>query len=69
MNLLMTEQNLSSRPHNVFRIPTPMFHRQRLHRPMDSGRMRERFDGEWFAQRKWEDDGGRVVQTSPRDAG
>jgi hypothetical protein len=66
MNLIMTEQNLSSRPHNVFRIPAPMMHRQRLLRPMDSGMTRERFSGEWLAQRTWEDDGGRIAQALPR---
>jgi hypothetical protein len=65
MNLIMTEQNLSSRPHNVFRIPAPMTHRQSLIRSVDSGMTRKRFNGEWLAQRTWEDDGGRIAQALP----
>jgi hypothetical protein len=63
MNLVMNEQRLSNRQHNVFRIDgltTNSHYASR--RFVNGGMTRELFQREWLAQRTWEDDGGRVGQ-------
>jgi len=70
MNLVMKESSLSSRWRDVFgaRAPTTDRH-QTSPRAANGGVMDECFWREWFSQRAWEDDGGRIGQNLTRLAG
>ena len=70
MNLIMNERNLSVRWRDVFRAHSPMMDRHQMApHATNGGAIDERFWREWFSQRTWEDDGGRVGQDLTRLTG
>jgi hypothetical protein len=63
MNSVMNESSLHSSSLNLFGTYAPATYRPRMSPRSTNGEMkRQRFSSEWVAQRKWEDDGGRVGQ-------
>jgi hypothetical protein len=63
MNSVMYESRLHSSLHDLFGIYAPVTYRPGMSPRSTNGEMKgQRFSSEWVAQRKWEDDGGRVGQ-------
>lgn len=70
MNLVMNEQSLSSRWRDAFRVRAPATDCHQTSPRSTNGEMTgKRLCRGWFAQRTWEDDGGRVGQELTRAAG
>jgi hypothetical protein len=61
MNLVVNERRPSSTACDVFRAHAPTTD-QSSPRATNGGIKSDRFYREWSAQRKWEDDGGRIAQ-------